>query len=148
MNHNNAEPSAVSACLSQIGLAALIAFGTASFVVVTALLPPWVEVKTQRQQTLWFTQHVKDHQQRFAGYDVLFAGAKWERVESPRQRASGDFYDATEYRICWPVLVGEWVVLGLSALTAFVVLSRRLRRERQNAPVEAEPGAAAARPRV
>jgi hypothetical protein len=91
------------------------------------LLPPWVEVKCQRQELLYFSVHVKDYGQTFMGYEFLFADRKWETVGPPTTPASGQTFDVTEYRIFWPLLVGEWVVICLAAGYLFLMLSRRLR---------------------
>jgi hypothetical protein len=92
---------------------------------LTMLLPPWVKVRCQRKELLYFTLHVKDYERAFAGYDFLFAGAKWEAQEPPMLTTPGETFDVTEYRIFWPALLAEWVAICLAAVCLIVVLSRR-----------------------
>jgi hypothetical protein len=134
--------SPVFAWLSQIGLATLVTCGTLLILSLTVLLPPWVKVKCQRQELLYFSRHVKDYERTFVGYDFLFADRKWETVGPPTAPASGQTFDVTEYRIFWPVLVGEWLVSCLAAGSLFVVLSRRLRVATEPLEADAEQVAA------
>jgi hypothetical protein len=64
----------------------------------------------------------------FAGYDSLFATRKWHSDGPSTPRSSEQVYVSTEYRIFWPVLIGEWVLILLAAGSLFFVLSRRLIR--------------------
>jgi hypothetical protein len=125
MSQPSAYPPSASGCLSQIGLAALIACGTFLIVTLTVLLPPWVAVKSQPRSYL--SDHVKeDYDQTFVGYDFLFAGPKWETLELPTTEAKDGTFDVRQYRIFWPLLVGEWVVICVAAGSLFVVLSWRM----------------------
>jgi hypothetical protein len=119
--------SRVSRRLRQIGLATLVTRGTCLMLFLTLLLPPWVKVRCQRKELLYFTLHVKDYERAFAGYDFLFAGAKWEAQEPPRLTTPGDTFDVTEFRIFWSVLLAEWVVICFAAVCLIVVLSGRRR---------------------
>ncbi|OAI41466.1 hypothetical protein AYO40_03145 [Planctomycetaceae bacterium SCGC AG-212-D15] len=129
----------VVGCLSRIGLAAVIAAGTASILTATFLVPPWVEVKTQRQVGIFFSHHVKDYEQHFIGYDFIFSESKVNRTDPPGPRSSGYFFDATEHRIWWPVLMVEWTVVVVAAVALFAFLSWRLRTLRKASSQSAEP---------
>jgi hypothetical protein len=139
--------SRVSGWLSQIGLATLVTCGTLLILALTVSLPPWVKVKCQRQELLYFSQHVKDYERSFAGYDFLFAGPKWESQGPPIATTPGQTFDVTEYRIFWPVLFGEWVVICLAAVSLFVVLSRRLRVATEPLEGDVDQSASPDRPR-
>ncbi len=119
--------SRVSRRLRQIGWATLVTRGTWLILFLTLLLPPWVKARCQRKELLYFTLHVKDYERAFAGYDFLFAGTKWEAQEPPMLTTPGDTFDVTEYRIFWPVLVVEWVVICFVAVCLIVGLSQRRR---------------------
>ena len=123
---NRPSPAAIG-CLSRIGLATLIAGGTFLALIGTLLVPPWVEAVSQRQVGLYVSHHVKVKEQHFVGYDFLFSDSKWQRTGPVSPPASGQTFDVTEHRICWPVLLAEWSVVVLGALGLLVVLSRRLR---------------------
>jgi hypothetical protein len=119
--------ASASGFLSYIGLATLITGGTLLIAFLTVLLPPWVKVKCQRQALLFgFSNHVKDYERTFVGYHFLLGSSKWQTVGPPTARLAGQTFDVTEYRIFWPVLIGEWLLLSLAAGYLFVVLSRRL----------------------
>lgn len=120
--------SRVSRRLRQIRLATLVTRSTWLILLLTLLLPPWVKARCQRKDLLYFTLHVKDYERAFAGYDFLFAESKWEAQEPPVLMTPGEKFDVTEYRIFWPVLLCEWVVICLAAVCLLVVLSRRRRR--------------------
>jgi hypothetical protein len=126
MVQDGSKASLATGCLSHVGLATLIAFGTLSVLGLTVLLPPWARVRSQRQELLYFSKEVQVYEKTFAGYDWLFAESKWQ-TNAPRVVASGQFFDVTDYRIYWPLLVAEWVAVGLGAACLFVLLSRRLR---------------------
>jgi hypothetical protein len=146
MVRDGSKVSDATGCLSQIGLAAIIGFGTMSVLAWTVLVPPWVRVTCQRQELLYSSREVKVYEATFVGYDWLLADEKWRRIAPPAV-ASGQLFDATEYRICWPVLIVEWVVVGAAAGCLFVVLSRRLRAAPKPIEANAERVAAADPPR-
>jgi len=104
------------------------------------LIPPWLEVKTQRQQTLWFSQEKKIYERTFVGFDYLYSDAKAQAIQQPGPRSSGDYFDVMEYRIWWPMLVGEWVIIGFATICLCVVLSRRRQVGPQPPEVEVKPG--------
>src|SRR5262245_30999763 len=104
MDQPNTIPSPASGCLSRIGLATLVACGTLFFVTLTVLLPPWVNLRSQRRQVLYWSEQVKVYDQTFAGFDYLFAGRKWQTIGPPTVPASEQYFDFTEFQIFWPVL--------------------------------------------
>jgi hypothetical protein len=118
-------------------LFAVIAFGTLSVLALTVLVPPWVKLKTQRREVLYYSERVKVYEQTFAGYDYLMAGAKWQRT-GPANASSGTYFDADEYQVFWPLLVGEWVVLLLVGGGLFIVVSRRIRRSLESHEASAD----------
>lgn len=129
MDGDNVKASAPVGCLSQIGLLAVITAGTAVVLFLTVLFPPWLEVKAQRQQVLYWSQTVKEYDASFAGYHFLFADRRWQtNASSPNKLASsGQVYDVTGYRIFWGLLIAEWVVIVCAAAGLFFLLSSRLR---------------------
>jgi hypothetical protein len=112
---------------SQIGLFAVVACGTLAVLALTVCVPPWVKVDSQRRQILYWSERVKVYGRSFAGYDSLFADAKWRRT-GPTNPPSETYFDATEYEVLWPLLVGEWVVVLLVGAGLFSMWSRRMRR--------------------
>jgi hypothetical protein len=126
MSQPSTNPASASTFLSLIGLATLISCGILLLVSLTVLLPPWVKVKCQRRQSLYWSEHVKDYEQTFVGYDFLLAGPKWETLEAAHSKTPGQYFDVMEYRIFWPGLFIEWTVIAFSAFYLFFVLSRRL----------------------
>jgi hypothetical protein len=125
--HQSSTNSTAAGCFSQIGLLAVVAFGTLSILALTVILPPWVKVDCQRRQILYWSEQVKVHKRTFAGYDLLFADPKWQRI-GPANPASDTYFDVTEYQVFWPLLVGEWIVVLMGGGVLFFVVSRRLRR--------------------
>jgi hypothetical protein len=114
-------------CLARIGLAAVIAGGAILAVVLTVLVPPWVEATSQRQVGLYFSHHVKVKEQHFVGYDVLLSGSKGKMAEPAHSITSGETFDVTEFRIFWPLLFSEWATIVIGAIGFYAVCSRRLR---------------------
>lgn len=87
--------------------------------------PPWMRVRSQRQQVLYWSRWVKDYESEFAGYGHTFSEAG-QHEDWPKNPVSESFFDVTEYRIHWPLLIAEWAVIcGLIAGGAHVVRKRR-----------------------
>jgi hypothetical protein len=124
-NYPGAHQASASGLLSRVVMVSAIAWGALSAAFLTVVLPPCVEVKSERQEVLWWSQHVRDHDRTFVGYHFLFASRKWQTGE-PTKTSCGHF-DVTEHRICWPVLVGEWAVILLAAVFLIVAQPRRSR---------------------
>lgn len=142
MHQNSSNNAALTGCLSQIGLLVLVASGTLMVCTLAMLMPPWVKVRCQRQQVLYWSESVEDYEVTFVGYHGLFAGREWQTdaVELPPQRSSGELFEATEYRIFWRLLIGEWVVIGLTAGSLFLFVSWRLHARPEALDAEAEAG--------
>ena len=134
MDKPSTKPSPASGCLSVIGLATLITCGALMTIALTVSVPPWLKVETQRREVLYFSEHVKDYEQTFVGYDSLFASSKWQSTGPTAPRAPGQYFDVTEYRIWWPLLTGEWFVIACVASVLFVVLRARLHRPGTTSP--------------
>jgi hypothetical protein len=119
--------SFATGCLARIGLAMVIAGSSLCALILTLLVPPWVEVEARRSQGLLWAQGGEALQQRFEGYDFLFSHSKQERTEGERQPYLGAVWDVTEHRIFWPLLYGEWAMILVGAVGVYAVCSWRLR---------------------
>src|SRR5262249_35784642 len=122
MEPHVSKQSQANGCLSQIGLLSVLGCGTVLVVILTLLFPPWVKVKCQRQELLYFSTRAKVYDRTFAGFDFIFSGQKWTRTPDPN--VSGQLFDSTEYDIYWPVLIGEWLVVVVGAGIWFIKSSR------------------------
>ena len=138
--------SLVSGLLNQIGLARLHFWGAFVIFALTVLPPPWLKVKCQRKDLLYYSGYVKDSEPTFVGYDFFFAGPKWESPEPPVGTTPGETFVVTEYRIFWTVLLAEWVVIVLAACILFIVFSQRQRGSLARSG--AVPSATAERPQA
>ncbi len=147
METRNPIPFSASGCLSRIGLVTIVTTGVLVLVGLTMLVPPWIKVKSQRQQVLYWSQRVKDHETSFAGYHWLLAGNEWqtEKMGPLALPASGAVFEVTEYRIYWRLLIGEWVGIVFAAVCVFIISSRRLNVHSHPPDVEAEQSNALAR---
>jgi hypothetical protein len=146
MDRRSTQPSDASGCFAQIGFTTIFACGTLLVLGLTILFPPWVEVRSQKRQVLYWSTHVRDYEQTFVGFDWLFADAKSRTIGPPTQPMSEQFFDVTEFRLYGPVLVAEWVAIGLVAIYLYVTLSRRLRIGRSSHVPKAESSDASNRP--
>lgn len=142
MHQNSSNNAALTGCLSQIGLLVLVTSGTLLVCTLAMLMPPWVKVRCQRQQVLYWSESVEDYEVTFAGYHGLFGGREWQTgaIERPPQRSSGEHFEATEYRIFWRLLIGEWVVIGLTAGSLYLFVSWRLHARPEIPDAEVEAG--------
>jgi hypothetical protein len=120
------------------------AIGCFSLLVVTTLIflsttlyAPWLEVRTERREVLYWHEHVKDLYSRFAGFDYLLSAEKWKE----KDRKGFDFavhgwekydhFEVTVYRVFWQMLIGEWLLLGIGGMGIAFALRRRRRRIRE-----------------
>jgi hypothetical protein len=115
-------------------------------IVSTILFPPWLEVRAERREILYFTERVEDLESRFAGFDYVLSPEKWKWKDERRftyattgWKKSGHF-EVTEYRIFWPMLFGEWLFLGVGVVGIGFALRRRRRRDREATKSKSWPG--------
>jgi hypothetical protein len=108
-----------------------------SIIVPTILFPPWLEVRTERREVLFYFEHVEDLHSSFAGFDYLLSAEKWKENDKRRFDyatygwAKYGHFEVTVYRVFWPLLVGEWLFLGVVAMGIGFALRRRGRRIRE-----------------
>jgi hypothetical protein len=140
MDQQNAVPPSAHGCLSRIGLACVVSLGALWLLGVATVLPPWVKVKCQRRQVLYWSEQVKIYEQEFAGYDLLTSKSKWQTIGPATSPSSETYFDVTEYRVYWPLLAAEWAVICLAAIGVFVWLSRRLSASRPPSGSQEGPG--------
>ena len=112
----------------------LVALG---IIIPTILFPPWLEVRTERREVLYWSEHVKDLHSSFAGFDYLLSAEKRQEKDIRRFDyatygwAKYGHFEVTVYRIFWPMIVGEWLFLGVGAMAIGLALRRRGRRFRE-----------------
>jgi hypothetical protein len=127
--------SPVASSRALVGCASiLVAVGV---VVPTILFPPWLEVRTERREVLYYSEHVKDLYSSFAGFDYLLSAEK----RKEKDKRSFDYatygwgkyghFEVTVYRVFWPMMVGEWLFLGVVAMGIGFDLRRRGKRIRE-----------------
>ena|ERR1700722_17122374 len=87
--------------------------------------PPWSRTYIQKYHVLYWSEDVKVLRSEFDGYDFLFSPSKWRNPGADTLRASGSYFNAMEYRLNWPRLVTEWILLEAIAATG-VALALRL----------------------
>lgn len=92
---------------------------------LTCLFPPWLSVRCQRQQVLYWSEPRGVLGSSFAGFDFVLAPQKWSAVKTPANPPSGELYESQEYRIFWIMLAGEWCAVMLAATVGFYWLSSR-----------------------
>jgi hypothetical protein len=106
-------------------------------IVTTILFPPWLEVRTERREVLYYSEHVEDLYSSFAGFDYLLSAEKSKekdkRVFDYATYGWGKYghFEVTVYRVYWPMIIGEWLFLGLGAMGIRFALRRRGRRIRE-----------------
>jgi hypothetical protein len=110
-------------------------------IVPTILFPPWLAVRTERRELLYRSERVKDLYRWFAGFDYLLASEKWKwKDESRLVRAASERFEVTEFRIFWPMLFGEWLLLWGGVIGIRFALRRRRRRIREATRSKGPPG--------
>jgi hypothetical protein len=118
-----------------VGCASLLV--AVGIIVTTTVFPPWLEVRTERREVLYYSEHVKDLYSSFAGFDYLLSAEKSKekdkRVFDYATYGWGKYghFEVTVYRVFWPMLVGEWLFLGVGAVGIGFDLRRRGRRIRK-----------------
>jgi hypothetical protein len=115
-----------------VGCASL--FVAVGIIVTTILFPPWLEVRTERRELLYYSEHVEDLYSSFAGFDYLLSAEKWKERDKRRFDYAtygwGKYghFEVTVYRVFWPMIVGEWLFLGVGAVGIGFALRRRGKR--------------------
>jgi hypothetical protein len=95
------------------------------FLVVTHLYPPWVRVKSEYQQALYWPTWTRDVEREFVGFDYVDSEAKKNKEEPKHPRSSGEAFQVTEYRIDWPKLWAErFVIVGVIAVGGYLLCGR------------------------
>jgi hypothetical protein len=112
-------------CLRLIGLIVICCVVGSLVFFLLSLYPPWVRVKGKYQHLLYSSILVKEYDREFVGFDSVDSEAK-KQTDRHAVRPSGTVFDATEYRIDWSLLWGEWfLACGLIAAGAYVATRRR-----------------------
>jgi hypothetical protein len=120
---SNAE---IGRTLGRFGLAVLVLLVSLSAFALTAIFPPWLEVRCQRRMILYFSEQKQIYESSFAGFDYLFATRKWNATWTPPGPSPGENFDSQEFNVCWSLLFFEWLPILATAFVCDVRLSRRL----------------------
>jgi hypothetical protein len=125
-SHESIQPS--NANKIGLGIIVGILLGVVGPILALAY-PPWSRTYIQKRQVLYWSEDVKVLRSEFDGYDFLLSSSKWRNPGTDTLRASESYFNAMEYRLNWPRLVTEWVLLEAIAAAGVVLALRKRNRQ-------------------